>query len=145
MIRNILSVIAAYIAMAITIFLTFTLLYSVLGADGSFKPGSYDVTNTWAIASVILGFIAVLIGGYIAVLISKNQSSALWFGIVVLILSLLLAIFKFQQGNPHLVRSGDVSNMLAMGNAQNPTWLNFLVPFTGFFAALVGGKLRKVR
>ncbi len=143
MIRNILSVLAAYIVMAITMFLTFTLLYSVLGADGTFQPGTYDVTNTWAIGSVVLGFIAVLIGGYIAVLISKNQSAALWLGLVVLVVTLILAIVKFQQGNPHLVRSGSVPNMIAMGNAQNPTWLNFLVPFTGFFAALVGGKLRK--
>ena len=36
MIRTILSVITAYVVMALTMFLTFTLLYLVLGTDGYF-------------------------------------------------------------------------------------------------------------
>ncbi len=143
MIRNILSVIAGYIAMAISMMVLFTLLYLVLGADGSFKPGAYDVSNRWALASIILGFLAVMIGGYVAVMIARNSKAALWLGVVVLLVSLLVACIKYTQGNPHEVRTGIVLNMQAMNHAQNPTWFNFLVPFTGFFGALIGGNLRK--
>ncbi len=145
MLRSILSVIAAYIVMAICMFLTFSGLYAVLGADGSFKPGVYDISTAWIIGSVILGFIATVIGGYVAVLISRNQSTALWFGVIVLVLTLLVGVAALQTGNPHEARPGNVPNIEAMQKAQNPTWLNFLVPFTGFVGALVGGRMRKVR
>lgn len=145
MIRSILSVVAAYIAMAIFMFLTFTGLYAVLGAEGSFKPGVYDVSTAWIIGSVILGFIATAIGGYVAVMISRNHAAALWFGAVVLVITLLVGIVALQKGNPHETRAGNVPNMEAMQKAQNPTWLNFLVPFTGFVGALAGGRMRKAR
>lgn len=144
MIRTILSVIAAYFVMAFSMFLTFTLLYLVLGAESTFKQGSYDVSTAWMIGSVVLGFLAVLIGGYVAVLISKEQRAALWFGGIVLVVSLLVGYAAYQKGNPHEIRAGNVGNTEAMTKAQNPTWLNFLVPFTGFFAAIIGGRLRKV-
>jgi hypothetical protein len=144
MIRTILSVIAAYFVMAFTMFLTFTLLYLVLGAEGSFKPGSYDISTAWMIGSVVLGFLAVLIGGYVAVLLSKEPKAALWFGAIVLVVSLLVGYAAYQKGNPHEIRAGNVGNTEAMTKAQNPTWLNFLVPFTGFLAAIIGGRLRKV-
>ena len=92
----------------------------------------------------MLGFVAVLLGGYIAVLISKKQSSALWFGGIVLVVSLLVGFAAYKAGNPHEARAGIVGNSEAMTKAQNPTWLNFLVPFTGLVAAIVGGKLRRV-
>lgn len=144
MIRTILSVIAAYVVMALTMFLSFTLLYLVLGADGSFQPGRYDVSAAWIIGSYVLGFLAVMLGGYVAVLISKNQNAPLWFGGIVLVVSLLVGYSAYKAGNPHEVRAGNVENMVAMTKAQNPTWLNFLVPFTGLIAAIAGGKLRKV-
>ena len=145
MIRSILSVIAAYIAMAITMFLTFTVFYLVLGADGAFKSGVYDVSIRWMIGSVVLGFLSVVVGGYVAVLLSKDRSTALWFGAIVLALSLLVGCLAYQKGNPHEVRAGNVPNIEAMNHAQNPTWFNFLIPFTGFVGALWGGKLRKDR
>lgn len=143
MIRNILSVIAAYIVMAICMFLTYTLFYLALGADGAFKPGLYNVSNRWLLGSFVIGFVSVVIGGYIAVFIAKNTKADLWYGIVVLALTLLVGILAYQKGNPHEARIGIVDNSAAMQKAQNPTWFNFLIPFTGFFAALVGGKLRK--
>ncbi len=144
MIRTILSVIAAYFAMAFAMFLSFTLLYLVLGAEGTFKPGVYDVSTTWIIGSIVLGFLAVLIGGYVAVLLSREPKAALWLGAIVLVVSLLVGYAAFKAGNPHEIRAGNVGNTEAMTKAQNPNWLNFLVPFTGFFGAIIGGRLRKV-
>jgi hypothetical protein len=42
MMRSILSVIAGYVVIFLLIFVLFTALYLVLGANASFKPGSYQ-------------------------------------------------------------------------------------------------------
>ncbi len=145
MIRKILSVLAAYVAMFFVMFLSFTLFYKVLGTDGAFKPGLYNVSFRWTIGSFIIGFISVMIGGYVAVLMAKDKGAALWLGILVLAVSLLVGCLAYQKGNPHEIRTANVGNTEAMQKAQNPTWFNFLIPFTGFIAALVGGKLRNER
>ena len=62
MIRNILGVILGYLAMLVSVFLTFTLLYLILGAEGTFEPKVYDVSLVWVIFSVILGFTAAYRG-----------------------------------------------------------------------------------
>lgn len=46
MARKIIGVIVGYIAMAAAIFITFTLLYLILGAEGSFQPGNFQASTT---------------------------------------------------------------------------------------------------
>jgi len=43
MIRNTFGVVLGYVAMFAFVFITFTILYFILGADGSFEPGTYEV------------------------------------------------------------------------------------------------------
>jgi hypothetical protein len=144
MIRTILGAIVGYIVMAIFLFATFTGLYFVLGPSNSFLPDSFDVSNAWLVGSFLVGFIGTVIGGYVAVLIAKQRKAALWFGGLVLVLSLLVAVLAMSKGNPHEVRTGATPNMEAMQKAQQPVWFNFLIPFTGFVGAILGGRLKKI-
>ena len=73
MVRKILGVIAGYLAMAAFVFLTFSILYALLGAENTFEPGSYKVSSTWLVLSIILGLIAAIIGGYICILVSRSS------------------------------------------------------------------------
>ena len=77
MVRNILGVVAGYLAMFVFIFLSFTILYLLLGANGAFEPDTYEVSLVWIIISFVLSLAAALLGGYVCVLISKNQKAAL--------------------------------------------------------------------
>ena len=77
MVRNILGVVLGYVPMFAFVFITFTILYIILGADGAFESGTYEVSIIWIIISFILGLVAALLGGYLCVLISKNQKAAL--------------------------------------------------------------------
>lgn len=62
MVRNILGVVLGYVAMFAFVFISFTVLYLILGADGSFESGTYEVSIVWVIISFILGLAAAVLG-----------------------------------------------------------------------------------
>ena len=74
--RKIIAVVVGYIAMALLLFITFTVLYLILGTEGSFKPGSFEVSTIWVICSIIVSFGAAMLGGYVCALIAKNKKTA---------------------------------------------------------------------
>jgi hypothetical protein len=51
MVRSIVAVVVGYLVLAVGIFVGFSLLYLILGADGSFQAGSYKVSTTWVAVS----------------------------------------------------------------------------------------------
>ena len=57
MLRTILGVILGYVAMAVLIFLTFTLAYLTMGSEGAFQPGTYEVTALWLVVSFVLSLV----------------------------------------------------------------------------------------
>ena len=63
MLRAILAVIVSYVLMFILIFLAFTCVYFILGAAGSFKPGSFAASNTWIAIAFVVNFVVAVIGG----------------------------------------------------------------------------------
>ena len=54
MLRNILAAIAGYFVMALALFVLMSVVWMILGANGAFQPGSYEVTGTWIIATIIV-------------------------------------------------------------------------------------------
>lgn len=76
--RKILGVIAGYIAMALFVFILFTILYLILGTEGSFVPNSFEVSTVWIISSIILSLCAAMLGGYVCAWIAKDKKQ-LWF------------------------------------------------------------------
>jgi H+/Cl- antiporter ClcA len=145
MARNISSVIVGYVAMAAFVFISFTVLYLVLGTEGSFQPNSYQVSLTWMVFSIILGFIAALIGGYICVLIAKNKKAALWLVGIVFVLGLILALpqLNVPEEEMNKIREGDVPNMEAMQNAKQPALALILNPFIGALGVWAGSRMWK--
>jgi hypothetical protein len=145
MVRNILAVIVGYIAIGLFVFISFSILYAILGTEGSFQPGTFEVSTIWIIMSFILGIIAALFGGYVCILISKNQKAVLFLAGFVLILGLVMAIVTLSvpQSSEALTRIGTVEGMDAMNKAITPTWINFVNPFIGAIFVFLGGRFRK--
>jgi H+/Cl- antiporter ClcA len=131
--------------MAAFVFISFTVLYLVLGTEGSFQPNSYQVSLTWMVFSIILGFIAALIGGYICVLIAKNKKAALWLVGIVFVLGLILALpqLNVPEEEMNKIREGDVPNMEAMQNAKQPALALLLNPFIGALGVWAGSRMWK--
>jgi hypothetical protein len=148
MVRNIGGVIVGYILMALLIFLTFSATYLLMGADGAFKPGTYEVSGLWLAASFVLSLIAAAAGGYVCAAIARGGRAPLALAVLVLVLGLLAAIPVLKaagDGRELAVRTGDVPNMQAMQSAVQPGWVALLNPFLGAAGVLAGAGLRRRR
>lgn len=145
MLRKIIGAVAGYIAMAAVIFILFTTLYLILGAEGSFQPGNFQASTTWLVLSTILGLIAAVIGGLVCVLIAKDRKAALWLAGLVLVLGIILAIPSLNVSEAELnkVREGNVDNIEAMQNAKQPPISLILNPIIGAIGVIAGSRLKK--
>lgn len=145
MVRNILGVVLGYVAMFAFIFITFTILYFILGADGSFETGTYEVSTIWIIITFILGLAAAILGGFLCVIISKNHKAALVLAGLVLILGIAMAVPALgdSANEVHEMRNKEVPNMEAMQKAKQPALALLLNPIIGTLGVFAGSKLRK--
>ena len=145
MARSIIAVIASYILMFVLTFITFSCMYMVLRADGSFKPGTFESSNLWMGTAFVASFVIAVIAGFVCAAIARGGKAPLVLAIVVFVLGLLLAVPSLvaKRTNAGLVRVGDVPMMEAMQKAQEPDWAPFALPFIGAAGVLIGGKLKR--
>lgn len=145
MVRSILGVVAGYLAMFIFVFISFTSLYLLLGANGAFEPDTYEVSLIWIIISFILSIVAALLGGYLCVLISKNHKAALVLAGIVFVLGIAMAIPVLidVENEVQEMRKADVPNLEAMQNAKQPPLVALLTPLIGALGVFAGSKLNK--
>jgi uncharacterized membrane protein YeaQ/YmgE (transglycosylase-associated protein family) len=125
------------------VFLSFTVLFLILGPDGAFQSGGYQVSTTWIILSLVLGIIAAILGGLVCVLIAKDSKTALWLAGIVLVLGFVLAIPALGEVELNTVREGNVDNMEAMQNAKQPPITLILNPIIGAIGVFAGSRLKK--
>lgn len=146
MARSILAVVAGYATLALLIFVSFTLLYLVLGADRSFEPGNYDASTLWVLTSFPLGVAASVAAGYVCAALARGGRAPQVLAGVVLVLGLLFAVPVLRAAdNAPAARAGDVPNMEAMQQARQPKWVALVNPFIGAVGVLVGAGLRRRR
>lgn len=145
MLRSIVGVVVGYLAMAVFVFATFSIAYLVLGADGAFREGSYEVSALWIIVSFVLSVIAAVVGGVVCTVIAKNLTACYVLAGIVLVLGLLMAIPVLTGGYEGMpeVRDGSVGNFEAMQYARQPAWIALLNPIVGAGGIVSGGRLRK--
>ena len=145
MVRNILGVIVGYIAMAVFVFLAFTIVYLVLGADGAFEPGTYKVSTIWIIMSIVLSLIAAILGGWICTKKEKNHKAGMILAGIVLVLGIVFALPALNVSDEEMnkVRDGSVPNFEAMQNAKQPASSAILNPILGAVGIFIGTRLKK--
>jgi hypothetical protein len=133
------AVIAGYVVMFLVVFLSFSVLYGILGPDGAFEPGSYDVTTVWLIGSTLLGLTAAIAGGFVCARISPGRAPKVLAALVILLG--LMQAFTMMDPSTDLrptVRPPDTANLVAMQNARQPTWTLFANPIVGAVGVLIG-------
>jgi hypothetical protein len=145
MLRSILAVIAGYVAIFLLIFVLFTALYLLLGANASFKPGSYQPSSLWLALSTPLAFVAAGVGGYLCAALARGGRAPLALAALVLVLGVIFAVPVLLAPDTNADRTSDVSNMEAMQKAKEPTSVALTNPLLGAAGVLVGGRLRRKR
>ena len=62
--KNIVAAVLGYVVMFAAAFVLFSLMWMVLGADGAFTPGGWEVSGAWITSSIVLGVIVAISGGF---------------------------------------------------------------------------------
>ena len=142
--RKVLGVIIGYITMAVFVFITFGITYMALGTEGSFRQDSYNVSFAWISASIILGFIGAVLGGWVSMAIGKSRKASMVLAGLVFVLGIAMAFPTLGDIDEQaLIRSGEVAMMDAMQKAHQPSWLAFLNPLIGAVGVMTGLRLKK--
>jgi hypothetical protein len=144
MLKAIGGVILGYVVLFVAVFVLLTAAYLAIGADGAFKPASYDVTPLWLVIWFVVSLGAAVAGGKVCAIIAKNAKAVLALAGIVLILGLCSAtlVLMASDTGEAKVRTGDVPNMEAMMNAKQPTWVALLTPLIGVAGVMIGGRLK---
>ncbi len=144
MLRAVLAVIVGYLVIALLVFATFSLAYLLMGADGAFRPGTYDVTTLWLVVSFVFSFIAAIVGGWVCATIARRSKAPKVFAVVVFVLGLRLALSVLMASEPRLqVREGNIGNIAAMQNAKQPAWVALMNALIASAGILLGARLKE--
>jgi hypothetical protein len=145
MLRSVLAVIVGYIAMVILQVISFMTIYTLMGADWSFKPASYQASNQWTAMQFVVALVTAIIAGLFCAAIAKGGKAPLALAVLVLLLGLGFGAARTAMlpADTHEVRTGVVSNTDAMNKARHPAWIIFLGPFIGAVGIVIGGKLKR--
>jgi magnesium-transporting ATPase (P-type) len=145
MLRSVLGVIIGYVLMFILQVATFMTIYTLMGANWSFKPASYQASTRWTVMQFVVIFVTTLIAGLVCAAIAKGGRAPLVLAVVVLVLGMCLAVLNptMRSADTREVRTRDVPNMEAMKKARHPTWVVFLGPVIGAVGVVIGGKLKR--
>ena len=142
LLKNILAAVAGYVAMFAVFFVLFSLMWVVLGVDGSFAPDGWEVSGAWIALSIVLGAIVSMAGGFTcSKLAASRQGVAILIGLVIVV-----AIVSVMQPDTSVavsVRPDDISMFDAMTSARLPTWLLWLNPVIGTIAIVLGARLEE--
>ena len=145
MLRSVLGVIGGYLLMFILQFAAFMTIYTVMGADWSFKPGSFHASTRWTAMQFTVVFVTAALAGLVCAIVAKGGKAPLVLAVVVLLIGLALAAVHVatQPAETNEMRTANTKNMEAMVKARHPVWVVFLGPFIGAVGVVIGGKLKR--
>ena len=143
--RSALGVIGGYILMFVLQVVAFMTIYTVMGADWSFEPASYQASTRWTVMQFVVIFVTAAIAGLACALIARGGKAPLVLAAVVLVLGFALGVLgtAMRPADTHEVRVGNVANMEAMSKARHPMWVIFLGPVVAAVGVVVGAKLNR--
>jgi len=143
--RSVIGVVAGYIVMAVIVMALLSAAFLVLGADGAFRPGTYEVGAIWLSLNIVVGLAAAILGGIVCAGVARGSRAPTALGLLVLVLGLVIAIAGVMAPNPESssVRHAGADRLDAMMNARQPTWIMFLNPFLGAGGVMIGARLKR--
>ena len=145
--RNVGAVLLGYVVMFAVAFITFSAAFLIVGTNGAFEEGSYDVTILWLIISFLLGLIVAVAGGFTCATIARGSKAPLALAVLVLVVGVLMALplLTTSEDVQSETRSADVSTFDAMQKGEQPAWVALANPFIGVVGILLGARLKTGR
>ncbi len=144
--RAIAGVIVGYIVMFAGVFVTLSIAWWVLKADGAFlEAPSWEPSTTWTVASLVLGLVAAIIGGFVCVLIAvKGSKAPIALVVLVVVMGAIYAAMHLAKQNNEEPppRTAEITMFEAMEYTQAPMLSLIGNPIVGAIGALIGARLR---
>lgn len=144
LLRCVAAVIVGYLATAVAVFATFTGAYLLMGTSAAFREGTYDVSMLWIVTSLVLGFVAAVIGGAVARVIDPGRGTGPALSGLMLLLGVLSGAMALNRPDPG-PRPPEVGNLEAMQRAKSPLWFTLLNPVVGVGGVLTGARIASRR
>jgi len=140
MARLIGGTVAGYLVYFVLLFALMSVAWFLLGANGAFQPGTWDVTGTWIaimlIASLLSGVAACRLGAGLA----KHGWAPMALAGLVIVMGLLFAwpVLTGVIPAPPLPRPEPLPMLDAMSQGQAPIWVALANPLFGAVGVLLG-------
>ena len=149
MLRPLAAVVLGYLVVVAVIMVSFTLLWTLMGQETAFRPGTTEVTWAWLAATLPLNLAAAVAGGATAAWVARSRALAGVLGLAGLMLVLGVAMALGQTGTPTsdaaITASAQLTAFEAAAHARQPTWAAWMFPIVGMTGALIGGGLVALR
>jgi hypothetical protein len=146
MARTILSVVGSLLLLNLIAVGILAGAWTVLGAEGVFRPGSWETTGGWVAVMLGATVVASVIAGAACRVLAAQANAPIHLVIIVLLTGLLSA------ANPRppapagaADRPADVRMMEAMNAARPPSWFLWTNALIGPVGVLIGGTLLSAR
>jgi hypothetical protein len=133
---------AGYVLMFVVLFTTLTAMYFGLGSEQTFLPGSYAVTPLWMALFCFVQFDSGLVAGVLVSKLSRDRRVPLVLAGITMVLGILMALPALVGTVPAEVpRTGSVTNIDAMMQAQTPLWIQLIAPALAALGVSAGAML----
>ncbi len=140
--RNIGAAVLGWVTMAVGVFILMSLMWLGVGAEGAFRPGSWDVSTSWSLGSIAVGLLAALVGGLVCAKTSTSPWAVRLLVVIVVALGVMVAVGEMSapvaDAGP---RPDGVGMIEAIATAQQPRWLTWLNPVLGAVGAILGTRM----
>ncbi|MDH4130665.1 MAG: hypothetical protein OEW17_03005 [Gemmatimonadota bacterium] len=138
------AVVAGYVVMFVTVFLLMTAAWLVMGADGAFEAGSWQITFAWIAVSIVVSLAAAFAGGRACSAIARDPRGPTYLMGLVFVLGVVFAIPVLTAAPDAMAALGprpdELPMMDAMTKAQQPAWTALLNPVLGVAGVWLGAR-----
>lgn len=148
--RNIGAAVLGWLTMAVAVTAFNLVAWAVLGPDGAFRSGSWEVSWIWSLGSIAIALLAAIAGGLVCSKIADGPWGLRFLIAIVVVLGVLVATGSLEMTGIEGAadadlgpRPDDVGMFEAMSTAQQPVWLTWLIPVLGVVGAILGSRLNR--
>ena len=145
MVRTIGGVVLGYLVTALLVSALFYGAFVLIGSERMFESGGYVPKRAWSVASLLLGFLAAVVGGQVSVAIGKGRKAATILASAFLVVGFMTASLSGSRTGPipSVPRVESVGFREMIQNGKEPAWVSFSNPIIGAAGVLLGATLRK--
>ena len=142
LLRNLAAVVLGVVTMGALTFLLPVLIWLILGPDGSFQPGSWEVSGLWNASWIVVAFVAAAAAGFVCDRLATGRI-ALRVLIGIAVASSIYSALYYMPAAVGEVRPDDVAMFDAMAAAQSPIWIAWLNLPLSVAGLVVGARWRR--